>query len=149
MLYIYSQEMLAIPEGVKIHIRSRLVTVEGPRGNSYSVPPVCQSILVYMRDHGCGNIASLVLIHDTYREIDERSFTSRSLLLASFVKRSLDRNPPRLAQECRNSSNSQDSHQQSHHWCYSGLQIQDAICLRPFPHQRQYRKKQRYRAVRG
>jgi hypothetical protein len=36
MLYIYSQESLKIPEDVKIHIRSRLVTVEGPRGNSSS-----------------------------------------------------------------------------------------------------------------
>jgi len=32
MLYIYSQEELKIPENVKIHIRSRIVTVEGPRG---------------------------------------------------------------------------------------------------------------------
>ncbi|KIX04876.1 uncharacterized protein Z518_05747 [Rhinocladiella mackenziei CBS 650.93] len=32
MKYIFSQEQLVIPEGVKIHIRSRIVTVEGPRG---------------------------------------------------------------------------------------------------------------------
>lgn len=32
MRYIFSQEQLVIPEDVKIHIRSRIVTVEGPRG---------------------------------------------------------------------------------------------------------------------
>ncbi|EXJ77607.1 60S ribosomal protein L9-B [Capronia epimyces CBS 606.96] len=32
MKYIFSQEQLVIPEDVKIHIRSRVVTVEGPRG---------------------------------------------------------------------------------------------------------------------
>ncbi|KAL4785097.1 ribosomal protein L6, alpha-beta domain-containing protein [Aspergillus varians] len=32
MRYIHSEETLPIPDNVKIHIRSRLVTVEGPRG---------------------------------------------------------------------------------------------------------------------
>ncbi|TGJ88157.1 hypothetical protein E0Z10_g538 [Xylaria hypoxylon] len=32
MRYIYSQETLVIPEGVKVTIKSRKVTVEGPRG---------------------------------------------------------------------------------------------------------------------
>ncbi|KAF2395550.1 ribosomal protein L6 [Trichodelitschia bisporula] len=32
MKYIHSQESLDIPEGVKVHIKTRLVTVEGPRG---------------------------------------------------------------------------------------------------------------------
>ncbi|GIJ84109.1 hypothetical protein Asppvi_002945 [Aspergillus pseudoviridinutans] len=32
MRYIYSEERLPIPENVKVHIRSRVVTVEGPRG---------------------------------------------------------------------------------------------------------------------
>ncbi|CAM1507122.1 Fc.00g067630.m01.CDS01 [Cosmosporella sp. VM-42] len=32
MKYIHSQELLEIPEGVKINIKSRIVTVEGPRG---------------------------------------------------------------------------------------------------------------------
>ncbi|EON97754.1 putative 60s ribosomal protein l9 protein [Phaeoacremonium minimum UCRPA7] len=32
MKYIHSEESLEIPEGVKVHIKSRLVTVEGPRG---------------------------------------------------------------------------------------------------------------------
>ncbi|KAB8240190.1 ribosomal protein L6, alpha-beta domain-containing protein [Aspergillus flavus] len=32
MRYIHSEERLPIPENVKIHIRSRVVTVEGPRG---------------------------------------------------------------------------------------------------------------------
>ncbi|KAL1956990.1 hypothetical protein VTO42DRAFT_6479 [Malbranchea cinnamomea] len=32
MRYIYSEEILKIPENVKVHIRSRVVTVEGPRG---------------------------------------------------------------------------------------------------------------------
>ncbi|EMR63052.1 hypothetical protein MGN70_014019 [Eutypa lata] len=32
MRYIHSQETLEIPEGVKVHIKSRNVTVEGPRG---------------------------------------------------------------------------------------------------------------------
>jgi len=32
MKYIHSSETLTIPEGVKVHIKSRVVTVEGPRG---------------------------------------------------------------------------------------------------------------------
>ncbi|KAK7753699.1 60S ribosomal protein L9B [Diatrype stigma] len=32
MRYIHSEETLEIPEGVKVHIKSRNVTVEGPRG---------------------------------------------------------------------------------------------------------------------
>ncbi|KAL4740842.1 ribosomal protein L6, alpha-beta domain-containing protein [Aspergillus falconensis] len=32
MRYIHSEETLPIPENVKVHIRSRVVTVEGPRG---------------------------------------------------------------------------------------------------------------------
>jgi len=32
MRYIFSQESLAVPEGVKVHIKTRQITVEGPRG---------------------------------------------------------------------------------------------------------------------
>ncbi|KAL7922723.1 60S ribosomal protein L9 [Trichoderma austrokoningii] len=32
MRYIHSQEILEIPEGVKVSIKTRIVTVEGPRG---------------------------------------------------------------------------------------------------------------------
>ncbi|KAL2889743.1 60S ribosomal protein L9-B [Ceratocystis lukuohia] len=32
MKYIHSEEILSIPEGVKVNIKSRIVTVEGPRG---------------------------------------------------------------------------------------------------------------------
>ncbi|OAQ72824.1 ribosomal protein L6 [Pochonia chlamydosporia 170] len=32
MKYIHSQELLEIPEGVKVAIKTRIVTVEGPRG---------------------------------------------------------------------------------------------------------------------
>ncbi|KAL2221389.1 60S ribosomal protein L9-B [Thermoascus aurantiacus ATCC 26904] len=32
MRYIHSEETLPIPDNVKVHIRSRVVTVEGPRG---------------------------------------------------------------------------------------------------------------------
>ncbi|KAI5369616.1 Putative ribosomal protein L6 [Septoria linicola] len=32
MRYIYSQETLDVPEGVKVNIKTRQVTVEGPRG---------------------------------------------------------------------------------------------------------------------
>ncbi|KAI9887406.1 MAG: hypothetical protein M1823_000743 [Watsoniomyces obsoletus] len=32
MRYLHSYETLTVPEGVKVHIKSRVVTVEGPRG---------------------------------------------------------------------------------------------------------------------
>ncbi|KAJ5138050.1 hypothetical protein N7526_004283 [Penicillium atrosanguineum] len=32
MRYIHSEELLPVPDNVKVHIRSRVVTVEGPRG---------------------------------------------------------------------------------------------------------------------
>lgn len=34
MKYIHSKETLEIPEGVKVHIKTRTVTVEGPRGEN-------------------------------------------------------------------------------------------------------------------
>jgi large subunit ribosomal protein L9e len=53
MKYIFSQEQLVIPEDVKIHIRSRIVTVEGPRGKltkdlshiavTFTLPPASKS----------------------------------------------------------------------------------------------------------
>lgn len=39
MKYIFSEEQLVIPEDVKIHIRSRIVTVEGPRGTIPAMSP--------------------------------------------------------------------------------------------------------------
>ena len=47
MKYIFSQEQLTIPEGVKIHIRSRIITVEGPRGMRPSITS-CQSSLTLL-----------------------------------------------------------------------------------------------------
>lgn len=32
MKYIFSEELVAVPDDVKVHIRSRIITVEGPRG---------------------------------------------------------------------------------------------------------------------
>lgn len=33
MKYIFSEEQVIVPENVKVHIRSRVVQIEGPRGN--------------------------------------------------------------------------------------------------------------------
>jgi len=44
---------------------------------------------------------------------------------------------PRCPQERRHPPHSPNSHQQPDHWCYQGFQVQDAICVRTFPDQRQ------------
>merc|ERR1711939_364521 len=67
MKYIFSQEQLVIPDNVKIHIRSRIVSVEGPRGKltkdlshiavTFSLPPAKKGQQI---DHGSRkNVATL------------------------------------------------------------------------------------------
>ncbi|KXL42231.1 MAG: hypothetical protein FE78DRAFT_544093 [Acidomyces sp. 'richmondensis'] len=68
MRYIHSEETLEIPEGVKVHIKTRNVTVEGPRGKltknlghlavSFSCPE--KSVLHIEMHHGSRkNVATL------------------------------------------------------------------------------------------
>ncbi|KAK3672498.1 60S ribosomal protein L9B [Recurvomyces mirabilis] len=68
MRYIHSKEELKIPEGVKVHIKTRIVTVEGPRGKltnnlghvsvSFSVPD--KSTINIELHHGARkNVATL------------------------------------------------------------------------------------------
>lgn len=68
MRYIHSEETLDIPEGVKVHIKTRNVTVEGPRGKltknlghlavSFSCPE--KSVLHIEMHHGARkNVATL------------------------------------------------------------------------------------------
>merc|ERR1712000_529069 len=72
MKYIFSQEQLVIPDNVKIHIRSRIVSVEGPRGKltkdlshiavTFSLPPAKkgQQIVQIEIHHGSRkNVATL------------------------------------------------------------------------------------------
>ncbi|KAF2862713.1 ribosomal protein L6 [Piedraia hortae CBS 480.64] len=68
MRYIHSEETLDIPEGVKVNIKSRLVTVEGPRGKltnnlghlSVSFKQVDKSRLAIELHHGVRkNVAAL------------------------------------------------------------------------------------------
>nr|POE47518.1 60s ribosomal protein l9-b [Quercus suber] len=68
MLYIHSQEELKIPEGVKVHIKTRTVTVEGPRGKlvknlghlavSFSHPSK-DTILIELHHGNRKNVATL------------------------------------------------------------------------------------------
>ncbi|KAK8191405.1 putative 60S ribosomal protein L9 [Phyllosticta capitalensis] len=68
MKYIRSSESLTIPEGVKVHIKTRIVTVEGPRGKlvkdlshiavSFAVPK--KNVIDIELHHGARkNIAAL------------------------------------------------------------------------------------------
>ncbi|KAK0509788.1 hypothetical protein JMJ35_008182 [Cladonia borealis] len=68
MRYIHSEETLAIPDNVKVHIKSRIVTVEGPRGKlvkdmshlsvSFSQPQ--RSVITIELHHGARkNVATL------------------------------------------------------------------------------------------
>merc|ERR1711939_835375 len=72
MKYIFSQEQLVIPDNVKIHIRSRIVSVEGPRGKltkdlshiavTFTLPPAKkgQQIVQIEIHHGSRkNVATL------------------------------------------------------------------------------------------
>ncbi|KAF2102865.1 putative 60S ribosomal protein L9 [Rhizodiscina lignyota] len=70
MKYIHSQETLNIPDGVKVHIKTRIVTVEGPRGKltknlghlavSFSVPQNEKNIINIELHHGTRkNVATL------------------------------------------------------------------------------------------
>ncbi|PGH19128.1 hypothetical protein AJ80_04206 [Polytolypa hystricis UAMH7299] len=51
MRYIHSEETLKIPEDVSINIRSRIVTVEGPRGTSFFKPSFLNCKLVKDLSH--------------------------------------------------------------------------------------------------
>ncbi|KAL2051740.1 hypothetical protein ABVK25_007896 [Lepraria finkii] len=65
MRYIHSEEILAIPENVKIHIKSRIVTVEGPRGKlvkDMSHLSVCFS-------HPSKNIITIELHHGARKNV--------------------------------------------------------------------------------
>ncbi|KAL6718103.1 60S ribosomal protein L9B [Lecanora helva] len=65
MRYIHSQESLEIPDGVKIHIKSRVVTVEGPRGKlvkDMSHLSVCFS-------HSGKNIINIELHHGARKNV--------------------------------------------------------------------------------
>lgn len=68
MRYIHSEETLAIPDNVKVYIKSRVVTVEGPRGKlvkdmshlsvSFSQPQ--RSVITIELHHGARkNVATL------------------------------------------------------------------------------------------
>merc|ERR1711964_173805 len=50
---------------------------------------------------------------------------------------------PRCPKERRYPPHSPNPHQQPDHRCHQGLQVQDEICLRTFPHQRQRRQELR------
>ncbi|KAK3168815.1 60S ribosomal protein L9B [Lepraria neglecta] len=65
MRYIHSEETLTIPENVKVHIKSRIVTVEGPRGKlakDMSHLSVCFS-------HPSKNIVSIELHHGARKNV--------------------------------------------------------------------------------
>ncbi|KAA6411175.1 MAG: 60s ribosomal l9 [Lasallia pustulata] len=65
MRYIHSQETLTIPEKVKVHIKSRLITVEGPRGKlvkDLSHLSVCFS-------HPSKNIINIELHHGARKNV--------------------------------------------------------------------------------
>jgi large subunit ribosomal protein L9e len=65
MRYIHSEETLTIPENVKIHIKSRIVTVEGPRGKlvkNLSHLSVCFS-------HPSKNIVNIELHHGARKNV--------------------------------------------------------------------------------
>ncbi|KAE9985226.1 hypothetical protein EG328_007766 [Venturia inaequalis] len=82
MKYIHSKEELAVPEGVKVHIKSRIVTVTGPRGTlkkdlghlavSFSLP---SKVLfdVYLRatsdSYKPQNVINIELHHGTRKNV--------------------------------------------------------------------------------
>ncbi|QDS67495.1 hypothetical protein FKW77_001394 [Venturia effusa] len=65
MKYIHSKEELAVPEGVKVHIKSRIVTVEGPRGKlSKDLGHLAVSF-----SHPSKNIINIELHHGTRKNV--------------------------------------------------------------------------------
>jgi len=115
---------------VKIHIKSRIVTLEGPRGIFFGAISFWQQLT-------------------WVRETREEHGTFGSLLLAPSPKHRQHRITPWRSQECGYTSHSQDPHQQPDNRRHKGLQVQDAICLRTFPHQRQPREEFRDWSLRG
>ncbi len=149
MLYIFSQEELKIPEGVKIHIRSRIVTVEGPRGtittHSMHLQHDRRYTLLWKSGKNLPQVSRIMwsltsLAH--CRQAHQRSFPLGRDLHSPIKRNRPHRDSPWLTKERRYSPNSQVHHQQPHHWRNKGLQVQDAIRLRTFPYQRQHREEQ-------
>ena len=126
MKYIHSRETLEIPEGVKVSIKTRTVTVEGPRGTKK------YSIADFM------DIAA-----NEHRQTHQRLGPSFSLLLAPEEEHHKHRVAPWHTEKCRHTSNCANPHPQPHRRRDKGLQVQDALRVRPFPHQRQHRQEQR------
>lgn len=117
---------------VKVHIKSRVVSVEGPRGLSKRAPYTAE---LYSLMH--------------YRQARQRHVTSFRLLFATHQILDRYRVTPRLPQERRHTTHSQDNHQQSHYRRHKGIQVQNALRLRTFPHQCQYREELGDRTLRS
>lgn len=147
MKYIFSQEQVVVPDDVKVHIRSRIVTVEGPRG---AQPYLQTAFPQHTKQRDSMDIAGQkrcdekMLTRLWCRQAYQRSITRRSHILATreasqgWQAGSVGRNSPRCSKERRYPPNRQVDHRQSDHGCDKRLQIQDAIRLRTFPNQRQH-----------
>ncbi|KAK5164843.1 60S ribosomal protein L9B [Saxophila tyrrhenica] len=65
MRYIHSKEELEIPEGVKVHIKTRIITVEGPRGKlSKDLGHIAVSF-----SHPKKNVINIELHHGTRKNV--------------------------------------------------------------------------------
>lgn len=102
---------------VKIHIKSRVVTVEGPRG---------------IRDqHDQAELGGWLMLGGV-RQAYEEPGPSLCLLLTSFEKPRQYRTASWCPQERCYTPDCQNHHKQLDYRRDEGLQVQDAICLRPF-----------------
>ena len=77
-----------------------------------------------------------------HRQTHKRSLSHRRHILPTQEQEGrryrTNRNPPRLPQECGYTANCQVDHPEPNHRCDERLQIQDALRIRAFPHQRQH-----------
>jgi hypothetical protein len=151
MKYIHSQETLDIPEGVKVNIKARIVTVEGPRGTLFPRSMPIQQIGNSVEKRVCtkGQWLTWRLSFSEYRKTCQEPWSHLRLLLKAHGKPHQHRFAPRLAQECRYPKNRPYTHQQHDHWRHQRIQVQDALRLCTFPHQCQHRQEQRDGSVRG
>ena len=74
------------------------------------------------------------------RQARQGYVASLSLLLPPVKKHHYHRATSWRSQKCRHTPHSQNHYQQFDRWGHERLQVQDAIRLRTFPHQREHRE---------
>ena len=150
MKYIHSSELLTIPEGGEFPLpvefsrgsgrigadstQTRRLSKWGSNRESWDCG-VLMEVFCSLRYHQ----VSCRHRHRTPWKARQGSKAPLGLIRSQVGQHHLDRAPSWRPEERRGPPNGQNAYREPDHGCDPGLQVQDALRLRPFPHQRQHR----------